>query len=127
MCAPFCTRPSQGSTVGGKQTAVEVPARSALKYHKRFMREVGESDQLLDSSWIKSRKWYVAVLNCFTRIAVTNSYLLHKELYGRLEQQPMMQKPFLEKLTTELCAVPPQPVPISHWHIPVAIIEGASG
>lgn len=92
---------------------------------------VNLSDQLIDtySSWRKSRKWYLTVLHHFSDIAVTNSYLLHKELCGRLEQQPMTHQAFQEQLTAELCGVPSQLVWESAGlqHLPVAICEEALG
>ncbi|XP_041663369.1 piggyBac transposable element-derived protein 4-like [Cheilinus undulatus] len=115
---------------GGKHRAVKVPVPSAVKDYNHVMGEVDLSDQLIGSysSWRKSKKWYVTVLHHFIDIAVTNSYLLHKELCSRLEQQPLTHQAFLEQLTAELCAVPPpSPVQESYQHIPVAIAEGASG
>ncbi|KAL4009293.1 hypothetical protein ACER0C_003145 [Sarotherodon galilaeus] len=87
------------------------------------------SDQQIGSysSWRKSRKWYVTVLHHFIDIAVTNSYLVSKELCGRLEQQPMTHQDFQEQLIAELCGVSPQSGTKSYQHIPVAIVEGASG
>ncbi|XP_030604467.1 piggyBac transposable element-derived protein 4-like [Archocentrus centrarchus] len=75
----------------------------------------------------KSRKWCVTVLHHFIDIAVTNSYLLSKELSSGLKQQPMTHQAFQEQLTAELCGVPLQMVPESYQHVPVAIVEGASG
>uniref|UniRef100_A0A3Q0R7S0 PiggyBac transposable element-derived protein domain-containing protein n=1 Tax=Amphilophus citrinellus TaxID=61819 RepID=A0A3Q0R7S0_AMPCI len=115
--------------VGGKYAAVEVPVPSAVKDYNCFMGGVDLSDQLIGSysSWRKSRKWYVAVLHHFIDIAVTNSYLLSKELCGRLEQRPMTHQAFQEQLTAELCGVPLRQVPVSYQHNTVAIVEGASG
>lgn len=115
--------------VGGKQKVVEMPVPSAVKDYNSFRGGVDLSDQLIGSysSWRKSTKWYVTVLHHFIDIAVTNSYLLHKELCGRREQQPMTHQAFQEQLTAELCGVPAQPAPECCPHIPVAIVEGASG
>uniref|UniRef100_A0A3P9DG32 PiggyBac transposable element-derived protein domain-containing protein n=1 Tax=Maylandia zebra TaxID=106582 RepID=A0A3P9DG32_9CICH len=101
--------------VEGQHRAIEVPVPSA--------------DQLIGSysSWRKSRKWYVTVLHHFIDIAVTNSYLVSKELCGRLEQRPMTHQDFQEQLITELCGVSSQSGAKSYQHIPVAIVEGASG
>ncbi|XP_040912821.1 piggyBac transposable element-derived protein 4-like [Toxotes jaculatrix] len=117
--------------VSGKHRAVEVPLPSAVKDYNKFMGGVDLSDQLIGSysSWRKTRKWYLTVLHHFVDIAVTNSYLLHKELCGRLEQRPMTHQAFQEQLTAELCGVQSQPVREStgRQHIPVAICEGALG
>ncbi|XP_031584836.1 piggyBac transposable element-derived protein 4-like isoform X1 [Oreochromis aureus] len=115
--------------VGGKRRVVEVPVPSAVKDYNSFMGEADLSDQLIGSysSWRKSRAWYVMVLYHFIDIAVTNSYLLSKELCGRLEEQPVKHQAFLEQLIAELCGVPLQSVPERYQHIPVAIVEGASG
>ncbi|XP_039457956.1 piggyBac transposable element-derived protein 4-like isoform X2 [Oreochromis aureus] len=99
--------------VGGKRRVVEVPVPSAVKDYNSFMGEADLSDQLIGSysSWRKSRAWYVMVLYHFIDIAVTNSYLLSKELCGRLEEQPVKHQAFLEQLIAELCGVPLQSVP----------------
>ena len=70
--------------VGGKHTAICVPVLLAMKDYNRFMEGV---NQLIGSysPWRKSRKWHLTVLDHFLDIAVTNSYLLHKELCGSLE------------------------------------------
>ncbi|XP_017288883.1 piggyBac transposable element-derived protein 4 isoform X2 [Kryptolebias marmoratus] len=113
--------------VSGKETDVKVP--TAVKDCYRFMCGVGLSDQLIGSysSWRKSRKWYVTALHHFIDIAATNSYLLHKELCGRLRQQAMTHQAFQEQLTAELCGVHAQVTPMSYHHFPVAIVEGTSG
>lgn len=111
--------------VNGKRTTVQVPVPCAVRDYNLFL---GEADQLINtySSWRKSRKWYLTVLRHFIDIAVTNSYLLHKELCGELEQQGMTHQAFQEHLAAELCGVAVR-VPASHQHLPVAIVEGASG
>lgn len=102
---------------------------SAVRDYNRYAGGVGLSDQLIGSysSWRKSRKWYVTVLHHFIDIAVTNSYLLSKELSSGLKQQPMAHQAFQEQLTEELCGVSLRTVPESYQHVPVAIVEGASG
>ncbi|KAL7382469.1 hypothetical protein ABVT39_023032 [Epinephelus coioides] len=112
----------RATKVGGRHTAVQV------KDYNSFMGGVDLSDQLIGSysSGRKRKKWYLTVLHHFIDIAVTNSYLLHKELCGRLEQQPMTHQAFQEQLTGNLCGVPSR-VPESYQHIPVAIVEGVSG
>lgn len=101
--------------VGGKYARVEVQAPSALNDYNSFMGGVDLSDQLIGSysSGRKSRKWYVTVLHHFIDIAVTNSYLLHKDLCGRLEQQPMTHQAFMEQLTDELCGATSSPGELS--------------
>ncbi|KAL4009424.1 hypothetical protein ACER0C_003276 [Sarotherodon galilaeus] len=113
----------------GQHRAIDVPVPSAVKDYNRFMGGVDLSDQLIGSysSWRRSRKWYVTVLHHFIDIAITNSYLVSKELCGRLEQQPMTHQDFQEQLIAELCGVSSQSGTKSYQHIPVAIVEGASG
>uniref|UniRef100_A0A3Q1B481 PiggyBac transposable element-derived protein domain-containing protein n=1 Tax=Amphiprion ocellaris TaxID=80972 RepID=A0A3Q1B481_AMPOC len=114
--------------VGRKYAAVEVPVPAAVKDYNSYMGGVDLSDQLNGSysSWRKSRKWYLTVLHHFIDIAMTNTLLLRKELCGKLEQQSMTYQGFLEQLSEELCLVPSQVLGSQH-HIPVAIVEGASG
>lgn len=115
--------------VGGKQRAVEVPVPSAVRDYNRYLGGVGLSEQLIGSysAWRKSRKWYVTVLHHFIDIAVTNSYLLSKELCSGLQQPPRTHQAFQEQLTAELCGTPPRAAPGSYQHVPVAIVEGATG
>ncbi|KAL7379650.1 hypothetical protein ABVT39_003355 [Epinephelus coioides] len=119
----------RATKVGGRHAAVQVPVPSAVKDYNSVMGGVDLSDQLIGSysSGRKSKKLYLTVLHHSIDIAVTNSYLLHKELCGRLEQQPMTHQAFQEQLIGELCGVPSQRVPESYQHIPVAIVEGVSG
>ncbi len=102
---------------------VDVPVPTAVKDCNRFMGGVDLSDQLIGyySSWKKSRKWYMTVLHHFIDIAVTNSYLLHKQLCNSKEEQPMTHQAFQEQLTAELCGVSLQPARESYQHLPVAI------
>lgn len=65
--------------------------------------------------------WYMTVLHHFIDIAVTNSYLLHKQLCNSKEEQPMTHQAFQEQLTAELCGVSLQPARESYQHLPVAI------
>lgn len=117
--------------VGGKRQAVEVPVPSAIKDYNHYMGGVNLSEQPIGSysSRRRSRKWYVTVLHHFIDIAVADSFIVHKELCSRLEQQPLTHQAFQEQLIADLCAVtPPTAVQESHQlHIPVAISEGASG
>lgn len=115
------------SKAGRKYAVVQVPVPSAARDHNSHMRRVDLSNQLIGSysSWSKSRKWYLTELHHLD--AVTDSFLLHKELCGKLEQQPMPQQTFL---SGELCAAPSQKgreAQGSQQHVPVAALEGASG
>ncbi|XP_032438213.1 uncharacterized protein LOC116732267 isoform X2 [Xiphophorus hellerii] len=70
---------------------------------------------------------YKTVLHHFIDIAVTNSYLIHKEMCAQLEQKAPKHQAFQEQLTVALCGVEPQAAPTtSYRHLPVAIFEGAS-
>uniref|UniRef100_A0A3Q2ZSM9 PiggyBac transposable element-derived protein domain-containing protein n=1 Tax=Kryptolebias marmoratus TaxID=37003 RepID=A0A3Q2ZSM9_KRYMA len=115
---------------GGQHQVLEVPVPPAVKDYNRFMGGVDLSDQLIGSytSWRKCKKWYKTVVHHFIDIAVTNSYLIHKELCAQLEQQALTHQAFQEQLTIELCGEVPQAAPTtSYQHLPVAIVEGASG
>ncbi|ROI93623.1 PiggyBac transposable element-derived protein 4 [Anabarilius grahami] len=72
-------------------TTLDVPVPTAVKDYNRFMGGVDLSDQLIGSysSWKKSREWYMTVLHHFIDIAVTNSYLVHKQLCCSQGEQPM--------------------------------------
>lgn len=111
--------------VSRKHTAAEVPVPLAVKDYNHLNGGINHADQLICSysSWRKSRKWFLTVLHHLVDIAVTNSYLLHKELCGRMGQQPMMYQAFQEEVTAELCGMLSQPVVQSFQHI----VEGASG
>ncbi|XP_008415172.1 piggyBac transposable element-derived protein 4-like [Poecilia reticulata] len=114
---------------GGKLQELEFPVPPAVLDYNRYMGGVDLSDQLIGSysSRRKSRKWYMTVLHHFIDIAVTNSYLLHKEMCGRLKERALTHQQFFEQLTTELCGVSPTVQKTSYDHLPVAIVEGATG
>ncbi|XP_016521942.1 piggyBac transposable element-derived protein 4-like [Poecilia formosa] len=115
--------------VKGKLQELEFPVPPAVMDYNRYMGGVDLSDQLIGSysSRRKSRKWYMTILHHFIDIAVTNSYLLHKEMCGKLEERAMTHQQFLEQLTTELCGVSQKVQKMSYDHLPVAIVEGATG
>uniref|UniRef100_A0A3B5R3B2 PiggyBac transposable element-derived protein domain-containing protein n=1 Tax=Xiphophorus maculatus TaxID=8083 RepID=A0A3B5R3B2_XIPMA len=114
---------------GGQHQVLYVPVPSAVRDYNCFMGGVDLSDQLIGSytSWRKCKKWYKTVLHHFIDIAVTNSYLIHKEMCAQLEQKAPKHQAFQEQLTVALCGVQPQAAPTtSYRHLPVAIFEGAS-
>ncbi|XP_014874601.1 piggyBac transposable element-derived protein 4-like [Poecilia latipinna] len=117
------------SRAGGKHGVLEVPVPAAVKDYNRFTGAVGRSDQLIGSaSWQRGRKWYVVVLQHLIDVAVTNSYLLHRELCGQRGQQALTLQAFQEQLTAQLCGEgSPSALSSSNLHLPVAIVEGASG
>lgn len=102
---------------------LDVPVPTAVKDYNCFMGGVDRLDQLIGyySRWKKSRKWYMTVLHHFIDIAVTNSYLLHKQLCSSQEEQAITHQGFQEQLRVELCGVSWQPARESYQHLPVAI------
>lgn len=118
------------SKVDGVYRHLQVPVPPAIKDYNRYMGGVDLSDQLIGSYSVarKTKKWYKTVFYHFIDIAVTNSYLLHKELSRRFDEKPMMHQSFQEHLAVQLCGVPHQRSrPVTYDHIPVAIVEDASG
>ncbi|KAL1267145.1 hypothetical protein QQF64_002820 [Cirrhinus molitorella] len=83
------------------------------------------SDQLLQyySTQHKTMKWYRKIFLHFLDIAATNSFIVHKELYGT-----MTHKEFMEELIAELCGVSQKITPkrTSADNVPVSGAEPAS-
>ncbi|XP_042601397.1 piggyBac transposable element-derived protein 4-like [Cyprinus carpio] len=94
------------------------PCPAPVTAYNQYMGGVDLSDQLLQyyTAQHKTLKWYRKIFLHFLDIAATNSYMIHKELYGN-----MTHKEFMEQLIAELCGVSPK-IPqkrASSDHVPV--------
>ncbi|KTF95365.1 hypothetical protein cypCar_00049223 [Cyprinus carpio] len=100
------------------------PCPAPVTAYNQHMVGIDLSDQLLQyySTQHKTMKWYRKLY--FLDIAVTNAFIVHKELYGT-----MSHKEFMEELVAELCGVSQKipPKRTSADHVPFPGAEQASG
>ncbi|ROI62454.1 Chimeric ERCC6-PGBD3 protein [Anabarilius grahami] len=68
----------------------------------------------------KTRKWYMTIFQHLLDIAVTNSFILHKELCAIHQNKPMTRQNFQELLAAQLTGVPLDGSPKERCdHLPV--------
>ena len=53
----------------------------------------------------KTMKWPITVFQHFVDIAVTNSFIVHKERASQLQERPMTRQVFQEELCAQLLGV----------------------
>ncbi|KAI2652456.1 PiggyBac transposable element-derived protein 4 [Labeo rohita] len=94
------------------------PCPAPVSAYNQHMGGVDLSDQLLQyyTAQHKTMKWYRKIFLHFLDIAATNTFIVHKELYGNLSH-----KEFMEQLIAELCGVSQKTAPkrTSSDHVPV--------
>lgn len=102
---------------------VPVPRPTAVGEYNKCMGGVDTSDQMLGTNSVhrKTRRWPMTVFQHLLDIAVTNSYIVHKELLMGKQQKPMTRQAFQEELCAKLLGVPPTgpPKPPTAGHFPV--------
>lgn len=95
-------------TEDGCSQRVPLPRPTAVTEFNKYMGGVDTSGQMLSTNSVqrKTRRWDVTVFQHLLDIAVTNSYIIHKELCLTLEQKPLSRQDFQEQLCAELLDVP---------------------
>lgn len=103
--------------VQGTWTTKTFPCPAPVTAYNQHMGGVDLSDQLSQyyTAQHKTMKWYRKIFLHFLDIAATNSFIVHKELYGNLSH-----KEFMVQLITELCGVSQEVAPkrTSSHHVP---------
>uniref|UniRef100_A0A3B3Y6R7 PiggyBac transposable element-derived protein domain-containing protein n=1 Tax=Poecilia mexicana TaxID=48701 RepID=A0A3B3Y6R7_9TELE len=94
-------------TEDGKRQKLPVPRPTAVGEYNKFMGGVDTSDQMLATHSTKRRtkRWPVTVFQHFLDIAVTNSFILHKELCASRHQKPKTRQQFQEEVAASLLGV----------------------
>lgn len=112
----------------GQCRRIHVPRPTAVADYNRYMAGVYTSTQMLGTHSVhrKTRKWYVTVFQHFLDIAVTNSYIIHKEVCASQQLNHMSRQDFQEKLCAHLLCVShkPERTPPTHDHLPVPTASG---
>lgn len=104
MCTtvhPACT----GETVllwqdnDGQSQKIPVPRPTAVAEYNKYMGGVDTSDQMLGTNSVhgKTRRWPVTVFQHLLDIAVTNSFIVHKELSKAQQQKAMTSQAAFNK------------------------------
>lgn len=91
----------------GQRERVPIPRHTAVADYNCYMGGVDTSDQMLGTHSVhrKTRRWYITVLQNFVDIAVTNSYIIHKEMCAKQQQKHQSHQEFQEKLCAHLLGV----------------------
>uniref|UniRef100_A0A667XDB9 PiggyBac transposable element-derived protein domain-containing protein n=1 Tax=Myripristis murdjan TaxID=586833 RepID=A0A667XDB9_9TELE len=116
-------------TEDGQLQRIPVARPTAISEYNKYMGGVDTSDQMLGTNSVhrRTRRWHITVFQHFVDIAVTNSYILHKELCANQQQRPKTRQQFQEELAAYLLGVPleggPQKRPSSD-HFPVPTSTG---
>ncbi|KAM4604656.1 piggyBac transposable element-derived protein 4-like [Polymixia lowei] len=112
----------------GHLERVPVPRPTAVMEYNKYMGGVDTSDQMLGTNSVhrKTRRWNMTVFQHFLDIAVTNSFILHKELCISRQQKHQTRQAFQEELVAQLIGVPlaDSPEPPSQGHYPVSTSAG---
>ncbi|ROJ57629.1 PiggyBac transposable element-derived protein 4 [Anabarilius grahami] len=119
------------TTEDGQKQKVPVSRPTAARQYNKYMGGVDTSDQMLGTKSMhrKTRKWYMTVFLHFLDIAVTNSFILHKELCAIHQNKPMTRQNFQELLAAQLTGVPLDGSPkerCDHLPVPVSGIQDPS-
>ncbi len=95
-------------TDDGHRQRVPVPRPTAVGEYNKYMGGVDTSDQMLGTNSVhrRTRRWPMTVFQHLLDIAVTNSFIMHKELSMERQQKPMTRQAFQEELCTKLLGVP---------------------
>lgn len=114
------------TTEDGQKQRVPVPRPTAVQQYNKYMGEVDTSDQMLGIQSVHRKiwKWYMTIFQHFLDIAVTNSFILHKELCAISQDKPMTRKNFQELLAAQLTGVPLDGSPKERCdHLPVSVSD----
>ncbi|XP_016422961.1 piggyBac transposable element-derived protein 4-like [Sinocyclocheilus rhinocerous] len=112
------------TTEDGRKEKVPVPRPTAVQQYNKYMGGVDTSDQMLGTNSVhrKTRKWYMTIFQHFLDIAVTNSFILHKELCAIHHDKHMTRQNFQELLAAQLTGVPLDGSPRERCdHLPVPV------
>jgi len=102
-----------------------IPRPTAVGEYNKYMGGVDTSDQMLGTNSVhrRTKRWYITVFQHLVDIAVTNSFVIHKELALSQWQKPMTRQAFQEQLCAKLLGVPlaggPKPTIPSQNHFAV--------
>lgn len=119
----------------GRYERVLIPRPTAVQEYNRFMGGVNTSDQMLGTHSVhrKTKRWYMTVFQHMVDIAVTNSYIISKQLAATRGERAPTRQQFQEELCAQLFKVPvdyqpPEPEPVeqqsfSHFPVPVAEVQ----
>lgn len=84
----------------GVYNRVPIPRPTSVSEYNKHMGGVDTSDQMLGTTSVhrKTKRWPTTVFQHMLDIAVTNSYIIHKELMMTQQQAPMTRQAFQEEL-----------------------------
>lgn len=109
-CAPLSILLTLGKLPNndGQSQKIPVPRPTAVAEYNKYMGGVDTSDQMLGTNSVhgKTRRWPVIVFQHLLDIAVTNSFIVHKELSKAQQQKAMTSQAFQEELSAHLLGVP---------------------
>ncbi|KAM9853748.1 piggyBac transposable element-derived protein 4-like [Aulostomus maculatus] len=114
----------------GQYRKVPIPRHTAVGEYNHYMGGVDTSDQMLGTNSVhrKTMRWPITVFQHFIDIAVTNSFIIHKERAKQLQEKPMTCQAFQEELCAQLLGVTvthkPKKRPVhDHFPLPAANVD----
>ncbi|XP_030592392.1 piggyBac transposable element-derived protein 4-like [Archocentrus centrarchus] len=92
----------------GQSQRIPVPRPTAVAEYDKYMGGVDTSDQMFGTNSVhrKTKRWPMTVFQHLLDIAVTNSFIVHKELSKAQQQKEMIRQAFQEELSAHLLGVP---------------------
>ncbi|XP_068422390.1 piggyBac transposable element-derived protein 4-like [Clinocottus analis] len=111
-------------TADGPLQRVPVPTPTAVSEYNKYIGGVDTSDQMLGTNSVHrtTKRWPMRVFQHLLDIAVTNSFIVHKELSVSHGKRPMTRQAFQEQLCASLLGVPltgpPKPPTLGHFPVP---------
>ncbi|XP_029926608.1 piggyBac transposable element-derived protein 4-like isoform X3 [Myripristis murdjan] len=108
---------------------VTIPRPTAITEYNKYMGGVDTSDQMLWTNSVhrKTRRWTMTVFQHLLDVAITNSYIIHKEIRKSQQRGYMTRQTFQEQLCAQLLGVPLNARPVrtpSQGHFPVPVSDG---
>ncbi|CAL9699749.1 unnamed protein product [Knipowitschia caucasica] len=112
----------------GTYEKVPIPRPTAVGEYNSYMGGVDTSDQMLGTNSVhrKTRRWYITVFQHLLDIAVTNSFIIAKELSKTRSERLPTRQDFQEELAASLIGVPRKTQPrkplvlTNHFAVPTS-------
>ncbi|XP_029924335.1 piggyBac transposable element-derived protein 4-like [Myripristis murdjan] len=118
-------------TADGRRERVAIPRPTAVSEYNKYMGGVDTSDQMLGTNSVhcKTRRWTMTVFQHLVDVALTNSYIIHKEICNSQQQGYMTRQTFQEQLSAQLLGVALDARPVKtpsqgHFPVPVSPSQG---
>ncbi|XP_030591067.1 piggyBac transposable element-derived protein 4-like [Archocentrus centrarchus] len=92
----------------GRTVQITIPRPTIVTEYNKYMGGVDTSDQLIGTNSVhrKTRRWPTTIFQHMVDIAMTNSFVIHKDQCATIQEKPMTHQCFEEELAAYLLGVP---------------------